>query len=77
MLKVTPKREAAAERDDGVGAGGGRKKKRETKENEEEGQLEGSPNLPNILWLFGDKLGWLAGFQRRAQGEDSQGRGLL
>lgn len=52
---------------------GRRKKKREMRENEEEGQPEGAPNLPNVLRLFRDKLGWTAGFPRGAQREDSWG----
>lgn len=34
----------------------GRKKTRETRENKEEGQAEGAPNLPDVLWLLKTNL---------------------
>lgn len=34
----------------------GRKKTRDRRENKEEGQIEGAPSLPNVLWLFETNL---------------------
>lgn len=34
----------------------GRKEARETRENKKEGQAEGAPSLPSVLWLFKTNL---------------------